>query len=73
MAVFKDILPGYKIRELSDSELAVKVTKVVQKMRDYEMALLKAFQAYVKLLRRVAEDTSQPINSSRYAVFATCR
>lgn len=66
-AVFKDILPGYRIRALSDAELAVKVTKTVQKVRDYEEALLKAFLAYVKLLRAVAADTTAHANHVRCA------
>ena len=54
LTVFRDILPGYKIRKLTDAELQVTVTKGVQKIRDYESTLLKAFQAYLKLLRSVA-------------------
>ena len=53
LTVFRDILPGYKIRKLTDAELQVTVTKGVQKIRDYESTLLKAFQAYLKLLRSV--------------------
>jgi hypothetical protein len=58
MTVFKDILPGYKIRTLTDQELEVKVTKGVQKLRDFEMTLLKAFRAYLKLLRSIVTNTS---------------
>ena len=50
-SIFKDILPGYRIRELSEEEAAVKVTKAVQRLRDYEHALLRGFQSYVKVLR----------------------
>lgn len=63
MTVFKDILPGYKIRKLTDQELDVKVTKGVQKLRDFEMTLLKAFQAYLKLLRSIVTNTTTPSHS----------
>jgi hypothetical protein len=42
--VFKDILPSYRIRLPTDKELATKVSKDVKKMREYERALLGAYQ-----------------------------
>jgi nucleolar complex protein 3 len=65
MAVFSDILPGYRIRKLSDAELDVKVTKAVQKTRNYEAALLKAYQSYVRLLRGVVSSPSAATNHRR--------
>lgn len=65
MTIFKDVLPGYKIRSPTEQELQVKVTKAVQKLRDFERTLLKAFQAYLKLLRSVANSTSAPISHVR--------
>ncbi len=44
-AVFKDILPGYKIRPPTDKELAMPVSKEVKKLRNYESGLLRAYQA----------------------------
>lgn len=43
-AVFKDILPGYKIRAPTDKELAMAVSKDVKRLRDHESALLRAYQ-----------------------------
>ena len=67
MTVFRDILPGYKIRKLTEQELEVKVTKGVQKTRDFEMTLLKAFQAYLKLLRSIATSETAPLAHGRCA------
>lgn len=67
MAVFRDILPGYKIRKLSEQELQVQVTKAVQKVRDFERTLLKAFQAYLKLLRSAATAAGVPTKHTRCA------
>ena len=43
-AVFKDILPGYKIRAPTEKELAMAVSKDVRKLRDHESGLLRAYQ-----------------------------
>ena len=43
-AVFKDILPGYRIRPPTDKELSMAVSKEVKKLRDHESALLRAYQ-----------------------------
>ncbi|GAX79807.1 hypothetical protein CEUSTIGMA_g7247.t1 [Chlamydomonas eustigma] len=50
LAVFRDIIPGYRIRPPTDQELQVKVSKEVQKLRDYEAALLRSYQTYLKIL-----------------------
>ena len=43
-AVFKDILPGYRIRPPTDKELSMAVSKDVKKLRDHESGLLRAYQ-----------------------------
>ena len=45
----------------------MKVTKGVQKTRDFEMTLLKAFQAYLKLLRSIATSETAPLAHGRCA------
>lgn len=50
LAVFKDVLPSYRIRLPTEKELAQKVSKDVKRLRDYERALLAAYQ-----VRRRAE------------------
>ncbi len=52
-AVYKDILPGYKIRLPTEKELAMPVSKEVKVLRDYESALLKGYQTYLKHLLKV--------------------
>ncbi|GLI63195.1 hypothetical protein VaNZ11_006093 [Volvox africanus] len=54
-AVFKDILPGYRIRPPTEKELEVKVSKEVAKLREYEQALLKSYQTYLRSLLDAAE------------------
>lgn len=43
-AVFKDIIPSYRIRIPTTAEMATKVSKEVQRVRSKEAALLKAYQ-----------------------------
>ncbi|KAK7262342.1 hypothetical protein RJT34_29910 [Clitoria ternatea] len=50
LAVFKDIIPGYRIRLPTEKELEMKVSKIVRKMRYYESTLLSAYKAYLQRL-----------------------
>ncbi|EOA33293.1 hypothetical protein CARUB_v10019801mg, partial [Capsella rubella] len=50
LAVFKDIIPGYRIRLPTEKENEMKVSKEVKKTRLYESNLLKAYKAYLQKL-----------------------
>ncbi|KAI3610426.1 nuclear export protein noc3 [Moniliophthora roreri] len=50
LAVFKDIVPGYRIRALTEKEKAEKVSQVVARTREWEQGLVVAYQTYLKLL-----------------------
>ena len=54
VAVFKDILPGFRIRLPTEKELGMPISKEVKKVRDYEAALLRAYQAFLKALLNAA-------------------
>jgi nucleolar complex protein 3 len=47
LAVYKDIIPGYRIRPLSEKEKAEKVSQMVARSRDWEQGLLSAYQTYI--------------------------
>ncbi len=53
MAVFRDIVPGYRIRPPTDADADAVLSKEVRALRDYEHALLKAYQGYLKILLQV--------------------
>ncbi|KAF9210061.1 hypothetical protein BGZ49_006818 [Haplosporangium sp. Z 27] len=60
LAVYKDILPGYRIRPLSEKEQGVTVSKEVAKLRDYEQSLLQNYQNYLQSLEKVlSQDRSE--------------
>ena len=50
LAVFKDIIPGYRIRPLTDKEKAEKVSQIVQRARDFEQGLVSVYQSYLRTL-----------------------
>ncbi|KAJ3174945.1 Nucleolar complex protein 3 [Geranomyces variabilis] len=75
LAVYKDIIPGYRIRQLTEAELAVKVTKEVKKLRQYEETLLSNYQAYLQVLENTVQSTvksTDPADSSLLVVAIQC-
>lgn len=50
VAVYKDIIPGYRIRALTESEKAEKVSQLVARTRDWEQSLVNGYQTYLQLL-----------------------
>ncbi|KAJ2996477.1 Nucleolar complex protein 3 [Globomyces sp. JEL0801] len=54
LAVFKDIIPGYRIRKLSEVEQAAQISKEVRKLRNFEETLLANYQQYLQLLDHVS-------------------
>ncbi|KAL4931907.1 nuclear export protein Noc3 [Aspergillus undulatus] len=49
-AVYKDVIPGYRIRPLSDEETSGKISKEVRKLRNYEQSLLSGYKHYIQTL-----------------------
>ena len=54
LAVFKDVIPGYRIRPQS-SDPAEKLSKDTRQLRSYEETLIHSYHAYVKELMRCAK------------------
>ncbi|KAG6832386.1 hypothetical protein H0H92_002654 [Tricholoma furcatifolium] len=50
LAVFKDIIPGYRIRSLTDKEKSEKVSQIVARTRDWEQGLVTVYQTYLRSL-----------------------
>ena len=55
-AVYKDNIPGYRIRSYKDEELGTKISAEVRKTRNYEHALVTGYQGYVKQLSGLAKN-----------------
>jgi nucleolar complex protein 3 len=46
--LYKDICPAYRIREISEEEASVKVSKEVAALRNFEQGLLRCYSRFVK-------------------------
>jgi nucleolar complex protein 3 len=53
LAIFRDLIPSYRIRLPTASEMSVQVSLETKKLWDYERALLTHYQQYLKLLEKV--------------------
>lgn len=77
-AVFMDIIPGYRIRPLTEVEKAEKVTKEVRKLRNFEQTLVHQYHDFVKTLTeltktsRKATPETQESEHKDVAVRAAC-
>lgn len=48
VAVYKDVIPGYRIRVYNNEDVGMKVSKEVRQTRQYEQALVSGYQGYIK-------------------------
>jgi nucleolar complex protein 3 len=59
VAVFKDILPDYWIRPLTEAERQVKVSKEVKKQRHFEETLLRSYGQFVDRLEEILKTVKK--------------
>jgi nucleolar complex protein 3 len=50
VTIFKDLIPGYRIRPIAEEAMGEKVSKEVKKLRHFEQKLVSGYETYVKLL-----------------------
>ena len=55
LAVYKDVVPGYRIRPLPQDELGAKISKDVRQLRNFEQTIVRGYQTYVQELSRLAK------------------
>ncbi|KAL1305778.1 hypothetical protein AAFC00_003945 [Neodothiora populina] len=55
LAVYKDIVPGYRIRPLTDDDMRAKLSKDVRVLRNFEQALLGGYHDYLADLKKAAK------------------
>ncbi|KAK5001052.1 hypothetical protein LTR66_000184 [Elasticomyces elasticus] len=77
LAVYKDIIPGYRIRPASEDELRSKLSKEVKKLRTFEQALVQGYKEYVhdltKTTRRSSTDAPEGLASlATVAISCAC-
>ncbi|KAF1917273.1 nucleolar complex protein-like protein 3 [Ampelomyces quisqualis] len=76
VAVFKDLIPGYRIRPLSEEAMGEKISKDVKKLRTFEQRLVTGYQDYVNRLAKLAKSSGshneQNANLASVAVSCAC-
>lgn len=73
MAVYKDLIPGYRIRAISeDSAKGEKLSKEVRVIQAFEQSLVSSYQTYVKELARYAKARKGEGGSAITSVAITC-
>ncbi|KAK7424991.1 hypothetical protein QQZ08_008387 [Neonectria magnoliae] len=55
MSVYKDVIPGYRIRPQTEDGPKEQLSKGVRTLRQYEQALVGGYQAYIKELARCSK------------------
>ncbi|KAL0931797.1 nuclear export protein noc3 [Colletotrichum truncatum] len=55
LAVYKDVIPGYRIRPVAEDAPIEKLSKEVRKLRAFEQALVSGYQGYIKELAKWAK------------------
>ncbi len=61
LAVFKDAIPGYRIRPIAEVDQTEKVSKDVRRLRAFEQTLVSSYQAYIKDLASSAKPSSKDL------------
>lgn len=77
-AIFKDLIPGYRIRPLSEEAMTEKVSKEVRKLRNFEQKLVSGYQAYVQHLAKLAKSapsrpSEQTASVASVAISCACK
>ena len=55
LAVYKDVIPGYRIRPIAVIDQTEKVSKDVRRLRAFEQSLVSSYQAYIEDLATCAK------------------
>ncbi|KAJ5098059.1 hypothetical protein N7532_005060 [Penicillium argentinense] len=74
-AIYKDVIPGYRIRPITEEEMSGKVSKDVRKLRNFEQSLLSGYRNYVQklgALTKPGKNVSVDPGLKSIAINCTC-
>lgn len=74
LAVYKDVIPGYRIRPSSEDPAGQKLSKDVKRLRTYEHALVTGYHVYLKELAKYAKfkGSEDKHGLSKLAITCAC-
>ncbi|XP_012672847.1 nucleolar complex protein 3 homolog [Clupea harengus] len=72
MEIFKDIVPSYRIRPLTETEKSTRVKKDTQQLREFEEGLVSQYKFYLENLEQVVKDWKQKRQKASEAVSLEC-
>ncbi|KAF2100435.1 nucleolar complex protein-like protein 3 [Rhizodiscina lignyota] len=77
LAVYKDIIPGYRIRPHTEEDAKAKLSKEVRRLRNFEQSLVGGYQQYLQVLseyatRRGAEAAEEQNSLASVAISCAC-
>ena len=77
LAVYKDVIPGYRIRSIPEVDQTEKVSKDVRRLRAFEQSLVSSYQVYIKDLAACAKTRQERVSEAalrvkQVAIACTC-
>ena len=77
LAVYKDVIPGYRIRPIAEVDQTEKVSKDVKRLRAFEQSLVSSYQVYIKDLAACAKTRQERVSEAvlrvkQVAIACTC-
>ncbi len=77
LAVYKDVIPGYRIRPIAEIDQTEKVSKDVRRLRAFEQSLVSSYQAYIRDLASCAKARQGGVSEAassvkQVAIACTC-
>lgn len=72
LAIYKDVIPGYRIRPSSEDPADQKLSKGVKTLRSYEHALVTGYHVYLKELAKYAKFKGSEDKHGLSKVAITC-
>ncbi|KAI9815527.1 MAG: hypothetical protein M1827_002661 [Pycnora praestabilis] len=57
LAVYRDVIPGYRIRPVAEDDMKEKLSRDVRQLRNFEQALVGSYQSYVRDLAQLAKGS----------------
>lgn len=71
LAVWVDVIPGYRIRALSEQEQKERVSQEVARRRDWEQSLVRLYREFLECCEAEVRDTSSPLSPVALRCFCT--